>query len=129
MWRMQGERIMSKQSLFNELLEDLIDACADYREAEHPASGQGSWTRSQLYAGVLRSVRDVVEVVNSGASHVPFSVAGGTHELGAGGTHDMGAGASAGATQQATVEPCICDEAELTISCVCAACGGSVANE
>ena len=113
---------MSKQTLFNELLDDLIDACVDYREAEHPASGQGSWTRSQLYAGVLRSVRDVVEVVNSGASHVPFSVAGGSHDMGAGGSHDMGAGAAA-------VDPCICDEAELTISCVCAACGGAVANE
>lgn len=104
---------MSKETLFNELLDDLIDACVDYREAEHPGSGQGSWTRSQLYAGVLRSVRDIVDAVNQGA----------------GGNHELGARASAGATHQATVEPCICDEAELTISCVCAACGGAVANE
>ena len=110
---MQEASDMSKQTLFNELLEDLIDSCADYREAEHPASGQGSWTRSQLYAGVLRSVRDIVEAVNNGA----------------GGSHDMGAGASAATSQPAAVDPCICDEAELTISCVCAACGGSVANE
>lgn len=104
---------MSKQTLFNELLDELIDACADYREAEQPGSGQGSWTRSQLYAGVLRSVRDVVDAVNQGAA----------------GSDSVGAAASVGTSQQATVEPCICDEAELTISCVCAACGGSVANE
>ena len=104
---------MSKETLFNELLDELIDACADYREAEQPGSGQGSWTRSQLYAGVLRSVRDVVDAVNQGAA----------------GSDSVGAGASAAPTQQATVDPCICDEAELTISCVCAACGGSVANE
>ena len=103
---------MSKQTLFNELLDDLIDACADYREAEHPGSGQGSWTRSQLYAGVLRSVRDVVDAVNQGA----------------GGSDVLGAGASAGATHQATVEPCICDEVYLTMSC-CAACGGEMGNE
>lgn len=112
---------MSKQTLFNELLDELIDACADYREAEQPGSGQGSSTRSQLYAGVMRSVRDVVDAVNQGV--------GGSEEIGAGGSQEIGAGGIQAPTQQAAVEPCICDEAELTISCVCSACGGSVANE
>lgn len=104
---------MSKQTLFNELLDDLIDACADYREAEQPGSGQGSWTCSQLYAGVLRSVRDVVDAVNNGAA----------------GSADVGARAAVATGQPASLDPCICDEAELTMTCVCSACGGSVANE
>ncbi len=40
---MQESSDMSKQTLFNDTLEELIDAYADYREAEQPDSGQGSW--------------------------------------------------------------------------------------
>ncbi|WLV27510.1 hypothetical protein [Pseudomonas phage Hadban] len=58
---------MSKQTLFNETLEELIDACADYREAEQPDSGQGSWGRAMLYNQVLVQVRRVSDLVAGGA--------------------------------------------------------------
>lgn len=57
---------MSKQTLFNDQLESLIDACADYREAEQPDSGQGSWGRAMLYNQVLVQVRRVSELVAGG---------------------------------------------------------------
>lgn len=59
---MQGTSDMSKQSLFNEALEELIDACGDYREAGQPDSGQGSWGRAMLYNQVLVQVRRVSDL-------------------------------------------------------------------
>ncbi|AYN56814.1 hypothetical protein PP340_gp27 [Arthrobacter phage Adaia] len=64
---MQGASDMSKQTLFNDTLEELIDACADYRESEQPDSGQGSWGRAMLYNQVLVQVRRVSDLVAGGA--------------------------------------------------------------
>lgn len=61
---MQG----NSQQQFNDELEELIDACADYRESEQPDSGQGSWGRAMMYNRVLVHVRRVSKLVNAGAA-------------------------------------------------------------
>lgn len=109
---------MSKQSLFNDALEELIDSCVDYREAEHPASGQGSWAKSQMYAVVLRNVRDVVDLVNEGA--------GGQSSKN---SRNHGTCSHNGRTQVSSEQaPCICDDPAPALCSQCTVCNGVISN-